>query len=269
MFKEIVPGLLRCIDVELPGGGGFAVRSFLISGRTEQLVVDSLMRPQDMEPFVEASMVVYTHADWDHCWGSMGLPRAWIIGHDLARKRLLATEACSVLKRWQERHPEFLQGAAIVLPSITFSEQMFIDLGGVTVTLSHCPGHTADSIAIQIMEHDVMLVGDALEDPIPYINEPGYVKQWIESLRSWGRSGVTKFYCSHSQHVLTRQYVIRTADYLEGMMTDVEGLLRAGALKDEIIQRLPLVKYLGDANTVADAHAPNIEKIIAEILGDR
>lgn len=268
MIKDIIPGLLRYVDVELPGGG-FSVGSFLIEGRNDRMVVDSLMRPRDMEPFVEASMVVYTHADWDHCWGSMGLPRAQIIGHEAARKRLLDTEAHSALKRWQERYPEFFQGAAIVPPSITFNDQLFIDLGGVTVNLSHCPGHTADSITIQIMEHDIMLVGDALEEPIPYTNELGYVRQWVKSLRSWSRSTVTKFYCSHSHNVLTTADVNCTALYFEWLLSDVEGLLRTGALQDEIIQRLPLTKYLGDASTPAGAHALNIQKIIAELLGER
>ena len=157
-----------------------------------------------------------------------------------------------------------MRGAAIVPPSITFNEQLFIDLGGVTLTLSHCPGHTADSIAIQLMDHDIMLVGDALEEPIPYINEPGYVMQWVKCLRSWSRSSVTRFYCSHSQNVLTRQDVVQTADYLEGMLTDAAGLLKAGALPEEIISRLPLSKYL-DVKSPADAHAPNIQMIIAEI----
>lgn len=260
-MKVIVPGVLESTEEKLPNSS-LIVRSFMIRGTREQAVIDSLMRPVDISLFNDASFVIYTHADWDHCWGSLGLNNAKVVGHVLTREALLASAAQEKLSKLTGTMPEFFRGAAIVPPTITFTDTLTIDLGGLNIRLSHCPGHTRDSIAVHLLEHNIMLVGDALEDPIPYINEPGYVTNWIKSLRAWRTSGATSFLCSHSQRTFSLQDVAKTADYLEELCNDVAALLRVGTPHVEINKLLPVTKYLPYSELAQSTHAANLKQVL-------
>jgi glyoxylase-like metal-dependent hydrolase (beta-lactamase superfamily II) len=67
---------------------------------------------------------------------------------------------------------------------------MQVDLGGFTLHLHHLPGHTSDAILIHMPDHDLILAGDTVEVPVPYLNEHGQIRDWAEALRRWERSGV-------------------------------------------------------------------------------
>ena len=63
-------------EVELDG---YQVRGALILGEKGAVLVDTLSHPRDMAPLLPLIQgreltIVYTHADWDHIWGTGGLP---------------------------------------------------------------------------------------------------------------------------------------------------------------------------------------------------
>ncbi|MBE0416836.1 MAG: MBL fold metallo-hydrolase [Coriobacteriia bacterium] len=83
-LSEILPGIWTA-EVSLPG---FEVCSVVLLGATRMLVFDTLVRPGDMRPFAELAgdreiVTVYSHADWDHIWGTAGLPARGgeVVGH--------------------------------------------------------------------------------------------------------------------------------------------------------------------------------------------
>ena len=71
--EQFLPSV-TLVTRRLPGGYDFSVAAALVRGPRHRVVVDTLIRPADMAPFAGATLVVYTHVDWDHCWGTAAFP---------------------------------------------------------------------------------------------------------------------------------------------------------------------------------------------------
>jgi len=186
-----------------PLDDGLDVRATLLVGARTAVVIDTLARPEDMEPFLEViersglpCTVVDTHADWDHAWGNCAFARSAIVGHIDCYRRLRDREARETLARKRLERPEFYDRVRIVAPTATFETQMKIDAGGFEVELHHLPGHTSDSIVAFIPRHGLLVAGDCVEEPFPLL-ESGPLGGWIEGLRAWAGRGVRTVIPAH------------------------------------------------------------------------
>ncbi len=114
-------------------------------------------------------IVVNSHMDWDHFWGNAAIAGvAPIIAHAKALERLSAPEAASTLATKAVEEARFAE-TELVAPSITFSGDMTLNGGDLTLELLHTPGHTPDHIAVWIPEISTLLAVDAVEDPVPCV----------------------------------------------------------------------------------------------------
>jgi len=107
----------------------FDVRGALILGGTRVVVWDTLSHPRDMrlfEPLIgdRDIVIVYSHADWDHIWGTAGLPhdRARIIGHAGCGDRF-ASDVPAVLGRKRAAEPGRWDDVVLVPPTETFERE--------------------------------------------------------------------------------------------------------------------------------------------------
>ncbi len=119
-------------------------------------------------------LVVLSHADYDHCWGSAvfaadGALPAPIIGHVLTRERLLSPDAQEELEQRRAEQPRFAS-VRLVAPDIAYSERLEIDGGDLTLELLHTPGHTPDHTVVWLPALRLLLAGDAVERPWPYVH---------------------------------------------------------------------------------------------------
>ncbi|MHB8646532.1 MAG: MBL fold metallo-hydrolase, partial [Thermomicrobiales bacterium] len=186
-LRELAPAIWlaeRPLDAEM------LVSAVVILGESVSAVVDTLIRPEDMIPVRDLldrhgrpTLIVNTHADWDHTWGNAAFPGAPIIAHRLCRAAML-TEGRQTLVEKRAEEPERYRDVTIVPPTITFAEFMDIDLGGLTLSMHHLPGHTADEAVVHLPERAFLLAGDAAEWPIP-TTEVGPLGPWAEALRMW------------------------------------------------------------------------------------
>ena len=180
-------GKLWLTEVDL---GDFAVRGVLIPGEERVVVWDTLSHPNDMRAFLPISgrepVIVYSHADWDHIWGTGGLPggKAVIIAHDLCRERF-AAEVPAVLAEKKAVDPARWQAVQLFPPTLTFADRHTIDLGSASLLLQHLPGHTGDSIVGFLPDEGVLLAGDTVEAPLPQVPEGCDLARWIEELHRW------------------------------------------------------------------------------------
>jgi len=185
-ISEFRPGLFLA-ELQLPD---FAVRGAVIIGAQHAVIWDSLSHPRDMQPVKslltqKSWALVYSHADWDHCWGTAGLPGGGksIIGHANCLARF-SEDVPIELQQKKSAQPGAWDEVVLIPPTITFDQELSLDLGGLTLSLHHLPGHTRDCIVGFIPEWGVLLAGDTVETPLPVINAGSPVEAWIAELQN-------------------------------------------------------------------------------------
>lgn len=221
-LRELTPTIWlaeRALDAEM------SVCAAIILGETVSAVVDALIRPEDMVPVRELldrhgrpALIVNTHADWDHSWGNAAFPDTPIIAHRLCRAAML-TEGQRTLVKKQAEEPERYRGVTIVPPTITFAEFMDIDLGGLTLSIHHLPGHTADEAIVHLPETGFFFAGDAAEWPIP-TTEAGPLGPWADALHMWAARGDVRTVVPSHGPIGDAQLLRDNAAYLDALLAD-------------------------------------------------
>lgn len=220
--KEILPNLwiYEAVSADV------SVRGAVIVGEHQAAVWDTLTHPRDTsvldsilgdKPF----HVVYSHADWDHCWGTSGFvrPPLGVVGHYECRRRF-DDDVPQTLGSMRLSQPGNWDAVRLVPPNITFSTRMVLDLGGVTLELRHLPGHTEDCIVGWIPEWSVLLGGDAIETPLPVVNSERTLGTWLAALQAW--AGLPDMGRSIPSHGSTsgRRALDQTVLYLQSLTGD-------------------------------------------------
>jgi glyoxylase-like metal-dependent hydrolase (beta-lactamase superfamily II) len=219
-IKEFHPGLFLT-ELQLPD---FAVRGAVIIGAQRAIIWDSLSHPRDMQQaqaLISASdwALVYSHADWDHVWGTAGLPHAGrtIIGHEHCLARF-SHDVPLELNEKRMAQPGVWDEVVLVPPTMTFSQELSLDLGNLTLTLHHLPGHTRDCIVGFIPEWGILLAGDTVETPLPGINEDDSpVETWIAALQNWEQN-------DRVQHVIPSHGIIGGRELLRQNIVYLQNL---------------------------------------------
>jgi glyoxylase-like metal-dependent hydrolase (beta-lactamase superfamily II) len=203
----------------------YDVRGGLLLGRDTTLVWDTLAHPRDMAAWLplvggRRLAIVYSHADWDHIWGTAGLPydSARIVAHRVARERFDADVPRELAGR-KASQPGVWDDVRLVPPTQTFDAQLTIDLGGLTLELHHLPGHTADCCVGFVPERGVLLAGDTVETPLPVIPPDSPLPAWIAELRRWSADARVRTVVPAHGPVGGRELIERNIAYLEGILS--------------------------------------------------
>jgi len=203
--------------------GEYDVRGVLVVGDERALVWDTLSHPRDMSrypPLIgdRELVIAYSHADWDHIWGTAGLPHqgAVVLGHRSCLTRCVG-DVPVTLREKQAAEPVAWDDVRIVAPNRVFDGETSVELGSMTVTLHHLPGHTRDSIVAFIPERGLLLMGDAAETPFPVVPEGSPLAKWIAGLQRWeGDARVRTVVPAHGA-IGGREILRRNILYLQGL----------------------------------------------------
>jgi len=171
----------------------FDVRAILLAGTRRAVLFDTLAHPRAVAgiPKLVANLkptVVYSHADWDHCWGTAGLPPDWrdIVAHRACSERFLVDVPRTLAEKSAAAGSDY-GGLRLCHPSRTFDTDIELDLGGACLHLRHLPGHTLDSVVGHVPEWGLFLAGDAVESPVPFLNPESPLPTWVAGLERWHR----------------------------------------------------------------------------------
>ncbi len=221
--KEFLPGLLLT-EAALDD---FSVRGAVIIGNNYNVVWDSLSHPRDMQPVLpllaqKNFVLVYTHADWDHIWGTAGLPAhdRTIIAHWLSIARF-EKEAPGELREKQIAQPGAWDEVVLVPPTLTIEDEFELTLGNISVHLHHLPGHTLDCIVGFIPEWGVLLAGDTVETPLPVINADSPIDQWIAGLQKWERDERVQHVIPAHGKIGGRELLRQNIGYLQNLLAGI------------------------------------------------
>ncbi len=216
--RALRPGLLL-LEAEVER---FDVRSVLLLGTSRVVVWDTLAHPRQMEPVRDLvgglpRVVVYSHADWDHAWGTCGLVGVEeVVAHEAALARF-GGDVSEELARRQASDAAAWGAVRLVPPTRTFTDGFTMDLGGLTLELYALPGHTPDSIVGLVPEWGVLLAGDAVETPLPFVNDADAVDGWVASLERWSGDERVKIVVPSHGSVGGSESIERTAAYLRDL----------------------------------------------------
>lgn len=150
------------------------VTAGLVVTREGAVLIDTLLYPDEtrlIRRFIEEGLgasvkyVVNTHFHADHTTGTCFFPEARVIAHRLCREMLDARGRES-LRQMKASASEFAP-VRLVLPDITFDDEMTLELGGTRFQLRASPGHSPDSIVCFLEEEEVLFAADTVM-PIPY-----------------------------------------------------------------------------------------------------
>jgi glyoxylase-like metal-dependent hydrolase (beta-lactamase superfamily II) len=234
-LKEFRPGLLLT-EARLDD---FDVRGAVIIGDNYTLVWDSLSHPRDMQPVLpllenKYGVLVYTHADWDHIWGTAGLHDhgKTIIAHWLSMPRF-EEEAPGELREKQIAQPGTWDDVVLVPPTLTIEDEFELTLGNISVYLHHLPGHTLDCIVGFIPEWGILLAGDTVETPLPVINvadgaagatprgADSPIEKWIAGLLKWENDARVQHVIPAHGKIGGRELLRQNIDYLQKLLAGI------------------------------------------------
>jgi len=200
----------------------FDVRSAVVTGSAGALVWDTLAHPEQMRSvaaLVEGRVVTvaYSHADWDHVWGGSALPAVGeIVAHEDCAGRF-RHEVPEELARRRAVEPGRWKEVQLRPPTRTFSDTLDLHLGGVTVRLSHLPGHTSDCCVAWIPALGVLLAGDTVETPLPMLNDGAAIPAWLGGLRRWEEEASLELVVPAHGRIGGPELLAETRAYLEAL----------------------------------------------------
>ncbi len=173
---------------------------YAIVGARHVFVVDTFLGPEPMADVlarlrgegVEGKPIVIfnTHVDYDHFWGNQAFPGSLIIGHESALRRV-KTQGVEGLAEYREH---MMGDVKLTPPNLLFRKKLTFAEDGVE--FFYTPGHTGDSASCYDSVDGVLLPGDNLEAPYPYINLLN-LKEYQQSLEEYARLGAKMIIPGH------------------------------------------------------------------------
>ncbi|CQR70676.1 Carbapenem-hydrolyzing beta-lactamase BlaB-1 precursor [Sporomusa ovata DSM 2662] len=174
----------------------FAANTGVIIGQDGIVVIDTLMSAKEAQRLINdiralsdkpIKYVVTTHYHADHVLGSSELVKlgATIISQDIDKNNL--KKAGPTMLQYVQNScgltEKDLEGTTIAYPTLTFNEQMEIDLGDQTIKLIYPgPSHTNGSILVYLPGKKILFTGDILFTGYhPYIAD-GNIPSWLTVL---------------------------------------------------------------------------------------
>ncbi|MET3288060.1 UNVERIFIED_CONTAM: glyoxylase-like metal-dependent hydrolase (beta-lactamase superfamily II) [Brevibacillus sp. OAP136] len=234
-----------------------------ISGKDRTLVLDAGNSPAHARFFLtqvakldrpRPELVAITHWHWDHVFGmkEMGLPS--IAHHEtktmlqrllpydwsdeaLAHRVEQGSEIPFCADMIKKEFPPAIRGEiAIVLPTITFADQIEIELGGITCRMDHVGGdHAHDSAVLYVEQERVLFLGDALAPDI-YTTERNYTTAGFLALLERIAAYPAEWYVESHGTPLPRAQFWQEMDEMRAVALLTE---QCHGAREEIMERLP------------------------------
>lgn len=167
------------------------------------------------------TVVVNTHAHWDHCFGNRTFRPSVIWGHEGCARFLEANidrqRAVAV-----EEDPSLAADVGAVVvdpPDRTFAERATVTFGGRTVEFSHLGrGHTDHDIVVVVPGTGVLFAGDLIESDSPPWFGDAFPLEWAATVRALGDLGAETIVPGHGR-VVDPAFVAAQAAEIEAIVS--------------------------------------------------
>ena len=163
-LKEIAPGVF--VETEHLGSN-----NSIVSTRDGLVLIDLPHRPTDAmrwrrtaTSMGEVAFIINTDHHIDHTMGNYFVPGT-VVSHAITRK-MLTEHAPSdeyvrdLIKVIDPEGLPLIRDYKARPPTVTFVDRMSLDVGGLTFDLTHHPGHTPNSVYIELKQLGIIFSGD-------------------------------------------------------------------------------------------------------------
>jgi cyclase len=241
------------------------------------ILIDTLFYPdetQAIKEFLEKRLgrrvryVINTHYHADHTLGTWLFPGAQVVSH--ARCRELLDEAGrESVERMKSESPEF-EDVKIILPDVVFERgNLHIYLGGKTVRLDHCPGHSPDLISVLIEEDQILFASDTVM-PVPTLFDGSY-EDLVKSLKRTLEMNPDSVVRGHGDVILRgemKDLIKSDLKYLDKIHKEVENIVARGE-PEAVLERIS-IESCGKSRVplngfVTDLHQANLRQLFHEL----
>lgn len=206
-------------------------------------VIDTLAFPSETNEIIDlvhrlnvpVKYVINTHYHADHTYGTSLFKGAEVVAHRKCRD-LLDTIGRKGLKEARVDNPS-LERVEVVLPELVFSRgSLELHLGKKTLTLTHSPGHSPDSITVLVKEDRILFAGDTMM-PLPYFVD-GDIDDIYKSIQVIPPLGLENIVQGHGEVILRGEIddaVRSNLRYLDNIRRKVERHIERGRSREEVL----------------------------------
>jgi glyoxylase-like metal-dependent hydrolase (beta-lactamase superfamily II) len=218
---------------------------YLIEGPRHAFVIDTFLGPKSMDIVKKRlaralrdkpAVVVNTHFHWDHVWGNCAFPGSPVVAHESCRAKI-----GRVGEKELKAHGSMQQGnVKLVLPNCTFTDRLVYE--DDEVELFRSPGHSPDSISVHDRRDRVLLVGDNVEEPLPYLysTDLAAYERTLESYLSLGAQRIIAGHCAR----VTRGTIKGNLAYVRAFRNGGTGKYDKGQFRQTHRQNLRVMELL-------------------------
>jgi glyoxylase-like metal-dependent hydrolase (beta-lactamase superfamily II) len=222
---------------------GDLVNVFVLITERYVIIVDTLLNPTTASVLAEFAqphlpgrqlLVINSHSDWDHAWGNQlfagpNAPYpAPIIAHFVSTAQFELPETSALLEQVKTEEPDIFGDVLLTKPTLTFSHDLLIDGGDLTLHLFPTPGHTPDHIAIYIPEISTLLAGDAAEFPFPFAADADTLPALRASLRALAEIHAERVLYCHAPPTTGPQLIHDNIAYFDALEVACRAALARG-----------------------------------------
>jgi len=210
--------------------------------------------------------LIYTHEHFDHVIGSAYLTRKGIIAHYATVNEIeylrtnLGAEINHFFPDLYRQYQDVFDRVKLISPQITFTKEMRLYTGNLTLELSHIGGHSPASIMVYIKEDKVLFCGDIVDVGVPFVTPYSRFDEWITALRRIESMDVAKIAPGHGE-ICGKEIVKATRVYFETMHERVKRFVEAGASREQVVTNVSLNDVL--PVPFSEAILPQVQATIA------
>ena len=206
-------------------------------------VIDTLAFPSETAEIlntvqrlnVPVRYVINTHYHADHTYGTSLFKGAEVIAHRKCRDLLNTIGRASLQAAKADNSA--LEKLEVILPNMIFSRgQLELHLGKKTLTLTHSPGHSPDSVTVLVKEDRILFASDTMM-PLPYFVD-GDADEIYESIQAIPPLGLENIVQGHGEVILRGEIdeaVRSNLRYLDNIRRKVERHIERGKTREEVL----------------------------------
>jgi glyoxylase-like metal-dependent hydrolase (beta-lactamase superfamily II) len=223
---------------------GMETTVYAINGRKNIFLIDTFLGPDSMAPvkeslaakFGDKPVIIFnTHYHWDHIWGNCAFDGANIYSHRLCRRAILEKG-----HRELEEFSRYKKGTVkIVFPNITFNDRLMFE--DEEIEMFYSPGHSIDSASLFDHQDSVLVAGDNIEAPLPYLMWPdleGYCRT-LEGYKTLDPKYIISGHCPEVSLKMLKDNLQYLRDLISGNAKKYE----KGNFRDTHLQNVKTIAY--------------------------